>query len=206
MGKKKVEEIVQAVMAEEIAPVVEEPVIIMEDTVDAVIETPVIDSTKEVEEIVEPEIEDDVLIEDRVVEQKPMLPIGTEVKVIPGAKYTSGLEVSDNVLSSKLYIRKVVGNEYQVGLRMVGRILGTLKADDVITYAAPTTVSTVDNIKPYKVLIAVETVDIKSRPDADSKTLKTIMYDGLFTVVGEKDGWAHLKIGGWIPLDAVIKL
>ena len=40
----------------------------------------------------------------------------------------------------------------------------------------------------------------------NSKTLKTIRYNGLFTVIGEKDNWGHLKIGGWIPLYKVKKL
>lgn len=190
MGKKKVEEIVQAVMADEIAPIAEEPVVIVEEPI--------------IENIVEPVIEDDVLIEEQPAIKKPMLPVGAEVKVVPGAKYTSGIEVPDSILASKLYVRKVNGNEYFVGLQKTGRILGALKAEDVVEYTAP--VISKNIIKPYKVLITAEKVDIKSRPDNNAKTLKTIVYDSLFTVVDEKDGWAHLKIGGWIPLDTVIKL
>ena len=60
--------------------------------------------------------------------------------------------------------------------------------------------------KPYLILVKVDNLDIKSRPIESSNTLKTIHRDGLYTIIGEKNNWGHLKIGGWVPLDSVHKL
>lgn len=150
-------------------------------------------------------IEDDVLVEDRPPVEVPVFKVGDAVKVRPGATYTTGGAIPANIVNSKLYVRQVQKNgNYGVGVQMVGRISGSVKPEDLVAYTTDVVVE--KDFNPYLILINVDEVNIKSRPDETSKTLKTIHRNGLFTVVGENEGWGHLKIGGWIPLDSVIQL
>lgn len=185
MSKKSVKKIVDEVMA------AEEPVIIAEE-----LNIPV------VEEI----IEDDVLVEDKPATELPKFKMGDAVSLVSGAQYVSGGAIPANLFNNKIYIRTVKENGYGIAAQMTGRISGTVAHKDVVAYVEN---AAIDN-KPENVYIALikdQEVDIKSRPDENSKTLKTLhRHNGLFTIVGEKDGWGHLKIGGWIPMSSYKKL
>ena len=145
-------------------------------------------------------IEDDVLVADR---PKVTFNIGDEVKLIPGATYASGGKIPDILFNTKLFVRQIKNGNYSIGINTVGKISGSVKPEALVPY---TKEIIADGFEPYLILIKEDNLAIKSRPDHASKTLKTLGFNGLFTVVGEKDGWGHLKIGGWIPLDKVTKL
>ena len=184
MSKKSVKKIVDEVMA------AEEPVIIAEE-----LNIPV------VEEI----IEDDVLVEDKPAPELPKFKMGDAVNLVPGAQYVSGGAIPASLFNNKIYIRTVKENGYGIAAQTTGRIAGTVAHKDVVAYVEN---AVIDN-KPENVYIALikdQEVDIKSRPDENSKTLKTLHRNGLFTIVGEKNDWGHLKIGGWIPMSSYKKL
>lgn len=174
----------------------EEPIIDIEEK----IEEPVIDIEEKIEE---PEIEeDDELVESMVIEA-PIFKIGDAVKLIPGATYATGGAIPNNLFNSKLYVRTSKNGNYGIGVKTTGRISGSVAAKYLVAYSEEI------KAKPeicYLVLIKADSLDIKSRPDPSSKTLKTLHRNGLFTVVGEKNNWGHLKIGGWIPLEQVKKI
>lgn len=223
MGKKNIKEIVNEVME------TEEPITITEAIVNEIMETEepititeelqdIINEVMEVEEpttevIVEeikvPEeeiIEDDELVENKPVNELPKFKMGDAVALVPNAKYTSGSPIPANLFNNKLYVRTVKENGYGIAPQTTGRISGTVAHKDLIKYVE--NIQTVNNQPEniYLALIKDAEVNIKSRPDENSKTLKTIHRNGLYTVVGEKDDWGHLKIGGWIPMSSYKKI
>ncbi len=198
MNKKKIKEIVDEVMEAESVPAVEEPIVVAEPMP----EESILPAEEEV--VIDEIIEDDVLVEDRPPVEPLKFKIGNEVKLVPGATYDSGIAIPDSIINSKLYVRQIKNGNYLIGLQMTGRILGSVKPENVIAYSAPMPVAT-DAIKPYLVFIQEDHLDLKSRPDVNAKTLKVLSKDGAFTVVDERDGWGHLKIGGWIPLDKTLR-
>lgn len=179
-------------------PVVEEAIEVSEPVVEEIVE-PVVEETIE---IPEPVIEDDVLVEDRPPVPVKTYKIGDEVTLKPGATYVNGAAIPTSMKNSKLYIRSIGENKYGISTKMSGRIPGAVKPEFIVDYLEPKE----DTSNHYLILVKVENLDIKSRPVENSKTLKTIHFNGLYTIVEEKDGWGHLKIGGWIPLDKVKKL
>lgn len=157
------------------------------------------------ENVIEEEvIEDDVLVEDNPAVIIPKFEIGDAVKLVAGAKYLSGGEIPANLFNSKLYVRTIKNGNYGIAIKTSGRISGSVEGKYLTEYSAPKAEAAPEI--SYLVLVKAPELDIKSRPTENSKTLKTIHYNGLFTVIGEKDNWGHLKIGGWIPLDKVKKL
>ena len=160
-----------------------------------------------VEEIMPMEevIEDDVLVEDRPPVEVPVFKVGDAVKVRPGATYTTGGAIPANILNSKLYVRQVQKNgNYGIGVQMTGRIAGSVKPEDLVVYT--TDAITAADFKPYLVIVKEDGLEVKSRPEVGGKTLTTLHKDCLFTIIGEKNDWGHLKIGGWIPLDSTVTL
>ena len=168
----------------------------------------VVEDAPEVEiEVVEEEvIEDDVLVEDRPPVELPKFNIGDAVRLTPNATYLSGSAIPKEMFNSKLYIRQVKNDSYAVGIKTTGRIAGSVKAEFVVPYVKEVEQIIAPEFNNYTISVRVSDLNVKSRPDVNSKTLKTIHLYGLYTVVGEKDNWGHLKIGGWIPLDSVKKL
>lgn len=177
------EEIIAEIMAEE-------PVVVVEE-----LNIPV------VEEI----IEDDVLIEDKPVIELPKFKMGDAVSLVPGAQYVSGGTIPANLFNNKIYIRTVKENGYGIAAQATGRVSGTVAHKDVVAYVENVVIDNKSE-SVYIALIKDQDVDIKSRPDENSKTLKTLHRNGLFTIVGEKNNWGHLKIGGWIPMSSYRKL
>ena len=99
--------------------------------------------------------------------------------------------------------RIIKNGNYGISSKPTGRIDGTVAAKHIIEYSE-------NNIKNsshrYLVVVTHQQVDVKFKADINSKTVKTVKYGSLLTIVGEKDGWGHLKIGGWIPLDQVKRI
>ena len=158
-----------------------------------------------VTEVMSDNIVDDVLVEPNKPVEVVTYKIGDVVRLVPGSTYTSGTTIPNSILNSKLYIRSVgADNTYTVGIQMTGKIAGAVKAENMVTYSENMVIPNPANA--YLAIINEDIVHIKSRPDEKGKTLKTIHRNGLFTIVEEKDGWGHLKIGGWIPVTSFKKI
>ena len=162
----------------------------------------------ETEEVISVEnevIEDDVLVENRPVVEPRVYNIGDAVVLSANAVNAAGSSIPDRYKSVKVYIRSVKNDCYGFSLNKTGRTSGFLVKSEYLTPYVEN-IAPKEEFKNYLVLIKADELNIKSKPDTASNTLKTIHRDGLFTIVGEHNGWGHLKIGGWIPLDQVRKL
>lgn len=61
--------------------------------------------------------------------------------------------------------------------------------------------------KPYLVKVVFGSINIKEKPDKDSKTTTTVYKNGVYTIVEEKNGYGLLKSGaGWIDLGGTKKV
>ena len=179
---------------EEIAEIIAE----MERKAEAVV-------VEEVEVPVEEIIEDDVLVEDRPPVEVRTYEIGDAVVIAKNAVNVAGNDLPDRYKGVKVYIRTIKNGCYGFSINKTGRTSGFLVKPEYLTPYVENAVIK-EEFNSYLVLVKVDELDIKSRPDETSKTLKTIHRDGLFTVVDEHNGWGHLKIGGWIPLDTVKRI
>ena len=151
-------------------------------------------------EIPEEELmEDDVLVED--IDINTFFKIGDIVQLVPGAKFAAGGKIPTNLFNTKLYVRDIKDGKYSIGIRATGRIAGSVHPSSIRAYSEIVSLIDEEPFENYYISVNGNSLDIKSKPTNNSKTLKTIYADDLYTVVGEKNGWGHLKIGGWIPLD-----
>lgn len=180
---------------------IEEPILVLDDEVK--VEELVIEEIPIVVE--DSTMEDDVLVEIKSTASNKF-EIGDAVQLVPGAKFAAGGAIAKNLFDTKLYVRQIIDNNYAVGIQPTGRIAGTVKPEALIPYSETVVVKSENGMEPYLILVKTDNLDIKSRPVESSKTLKTIHFNGLYTIVDEKDGWGHMKIGGWIPLDKVKKI
>jgi hypothetical protein len=187
------EEIVAEIMAAEPVVVVEEAAPVVEEVAPVIEEEPVI--------LAEVIVEDDE-IKEVIIPKKSGFEIGDEVKLVYGAKFASGKNIPEYLFNSKLYVRQINGEKYGIATKLNGTLVGTVNVKDLTGYVEEEVISA----ESYLALILADEVKIKSRPEESGKTLKTISKNGIFTVVDEKDGWAHLKIGGWIPMNSFKKI
>ena len=178
------------------------------DAIVAEVTAPFDNDAEEIIEIVVPEVElmeDDVLVEDKPAVEVRTYAIGDAVILASNAVSISGSNIPDKYKGVKVYVRTIRAGGYGFSTSKTGRTCGFLVNPEYLTPYTENAIA-VNTFKSYLILVKTDELDIKSRPIATSKTLKTIHRDGLFTVVDEKDNWGHLKIGGWIPLDQVRKI
>jgi hypothetical protein len=132
--------------------------------------------------------------------------IGDAVKLVPGAKFAAGGNIPTNLFNTKLYVRDIKDGRYAIARRATGRIAGSVHPSSIRAYSEIVSLIDEEPFENYYISVNENSLDVKSKPTNNSKTLKTIYADDLYTVVGEKNGWGHLKIGGWIPLDKIKKI
>lgn len=167
-------------------------------------------SDSDAEEIVEIEIPEEELMEDDVlvadIDINSFFKVGDTVQLIPNAKFAAGGTIPAHLFGIKLYVRDIRDGKYSISPRSSGRMAGSVHPSSLRTYVEKPAneehlLVEEEIFKPYYVIIDAEQLTVRSKPIDNSKNLKTIYKDDLYTVVGEKNGWGHLKIGGWIPLD-----
>lgn len=196
MKSKKIEKVITEDIVAEI--MAEEPVVEIVEDVAPVVEEVVAEEPVILAQVV---VEDDE-IKEIIIPKKSGFEVGDEVKLVNGAKFASGKNIPEYLFNSKLYVRQINGEKYGVATKLNGTLVGTVNAKDLTGYVEEEVIPA----ESYIALILADEVKIKSRPEESGKTLKTISKNGIFTVVDEKDGWAHLKIGGWIPMDSFKKI
>lgn len=140
-----------------------------------------------------------------VEEIKTTFKIGDVVRLKEKATYSSGTPIPAWVIKSKLYIRDIRSNgDYIISTKQTGPITGVVKPDMVISYTA-TIVD--DGFTPYMVKITADVLNVRSGAGTKYKVNTQIRMNGIYTIVGEKDGWGRLKNGsGWICLDYTQKV
>lgn len=118
--------------------------------------------------------------------------VGDVVKLVSGAKYTSGKSVPTWVINSKLYVRQIKSNgDIVVSLLKVGPITGTVASKYVTTYS---------NVL-YQVQVTADALNIRAGAGANYKIKGVIKDKGVYGITAEKNGWGKLASGaGWISL------
>ena len=64
-----------------------------------------------------------------------------------------------------------------------------------------------EGFTPYLVRITADVLNVRANAGTSYKVNCQIKYNGVHTIVGEKDGWGRLKNGsGWIALEYTEKV
>ena len=122
---------------------------------------------------------------------------GDKVKLVTGAKYTSGKAIPGWVFEKVLYAREVRSNGTCVFSTVsTGPVTGVVYTKDLLPYyaSAPTFAS-------YIVRITADVLNVRSDAGTEYAIKTQVKQNELYTIVDEKDGWGKLKSGaGWIHL------
>lgn len=130
--------------------------------------------------------------------------IGDAVKVVLGAKNSSGKEVSQWVYETKLFVREYRDDAVVVSKRTSGPITGMFNEADLVDWTEEMEVE--NDFAPYVVRITADSLDIHVGAGTNFKRSGELKRNYLNTIIGEKDGWGRLKIGGWIDLSKTKKM
>ena len=144
------------------------------------------------------------VIKEEVIEDDGSLKVGSEVKLLAGAKYASGAKIPTWLFSYKLYIREIRNNgDYVISTQKTGAVTGVVKPDSVVAHSTPISNT---NFKSYIVRIVVDALNVRSGPGTQYKINTVVKKNELYTIVGESNGWGRLKSGaGWICLEGYTK-
>ena len=131
--------------------------------------------------------------------------INDEIRIIPGSTYASGAKMPTYLYQRKIYVRQIRSNgDLVVGLNKVGPLVGTIKATSAIPFGETLVQK---GFTPYLVIINADELSVKTKPDSNSKETSKLKRNGVYTIIGEQDGWGRLKNGkGWILLQHTKKL
>lgn len=107
---------------------------------------------------------------------------GDEIKLVSGAKYTSGKSIPNWVLKSKLYVREVRDNDDIVFSTLkIGAITGVVNPKYVVGYAEDA------GFKPYTVKVLCSSLNIRKTPKWGNADIVGVIKDkGVYTIVDEK--------------------
>lgn len=122
--------------------------------------------------------------------------VGDEVKLIEGAKYTSGKAVPKWLIGKKVYVREIRKNgDIVFSTLKIGLITGVVDDKYLVKY------TTTPKFKAYKVKITADVLNVRAGAGTNYKVATTVKKNGVYTIVEEKNGWGKLKSGaGWISL------
>lgn len=110
-------------------------------------------------------------------ESKDEFSVGDEIKLIAGAKYTTGKVIPVWVLQSKLYFRGTTKKGYIIfSTQKTGAVTGTVERKYVLT----------DDFKSYRVKVICKELNIRRTPKWDkSDVVGSIKNGGVYTIIGE---------------------
>jgi hypothetical protein len=128
---------------------------------------------------------------------------GDKVRLMNGAKYTSGKSIPTWVFEKVLYAREVrADGTCVISTVSAGPITGVVFQKDLIPYSENNPAFT-----PYIVRIAVDVLNVRANAGTAYPIKTQVKKNELYTIVDEKSGWGKLKSGaGWIFLDYTKKV
>lgn len=103
--------------------------------------------------------------------------VGDEIKLVAGAKYTSGKIIPTWVLQSKLYFRGITKKGYIIfSTQKTGAVTGTVESKYIKT----------DKFKSYRVKVICKELNIRKTPNwSKSDIVGTIKNGGVYTIIDE---------------------
>ena len=131
--------------------------------------------------------------------------VGDAIRLKKNATYASGTEIPSWIKKSKLYIRDIRSNgDYVISTKMTGSVSGVVNPNVVEKYVD---IIIDEGFTPYLVRITADVLNVRANAGTSYKVNCQIKYNGVHTIVGEKDGWGRLKNGsGWIALEYTEKV
>lgn len=146
-------------------------------------------------------------IEAALIEKRKSAPearpfkVGDEVRLKPGAKYTSGKTPQSWVYKSKLYVRELQANNTVVISTLAsGAVTGIVYEKDLEFYEIP------EKAVNYLVTVTANLLNVRTGPSIESSVQVQIKKGGYYTVVKEKGEWLQFKSGGWVMAQHVKKV
>ena len=128
---------------------------------------------------------------------------GDKVRLLSGAKYTSGKSIPDWVFEKVLYAREVrADGSCVISTVSAGPITGVVYQKDLVPYSASN-----PTFKSYIVRITADVLNVRADAGTGYPIKTQVKKNELYTIVDEKNGWGKLKSGaGWIHLSYTKKV
>ena len=129
---------------------------------------------------------------------KAELKDGDVIKLKAGATYYNGKSIPGWVFNSTLYYRGKNNQGIIFSTQKTGAITGVVSESSI----EGNVTSTSSGFKPYTVKVAVDALNIRKGPSAETGLNGVIRDRGSYTIVEQSGNWGKLKSGaGWICLD-----
>ena len=134
-----------------------------------------------------------------------MFKIGDVVKVMPNALFADGSEISQWVFDTKMFIRNIdeKENTATIARRTSGSTTGTVNLNDLVMWMDEPAID--KNFESYIVYTSTDGVEVYNGPNLRTKKINELSKNSLRTIIGEKNGFGRLKLGGWVELTKVNK-
>ena len=131
--------------------------------------------------------------------------VGDVIKLVEGAKYTSGAAIPNWVINSTLYARELQGDNVVFSTLKTGAITGVVNKKYIVGNVVEEEKK--EEFKPYIVRVTADVLNIRAGAGTSYAIKGTITDHGAYTIVEEKNGYGKLKSGaGWIYLDYTKKI
>ena len=120
--------------------------------------------------------------------------IGNEVSLLNGSKYTSGIQVPNWVIKSKLYIREIRPNgDIVISTKKTGAITGVVNKKYLLSNSK--------EFVPYKIIVNTAVLNVRNIPStsASSKIVSQLRRGTVHTILEIKGEWGRIG-SGWINL------
>lgn len=131
-----------------------------------------------------------------VVETKAEFAVGSEIKLVAGAKYINGKNIPSWVLKSKLYVREVRENGHIVFSTLkTGAITGVVAPKYVVTYTGA------DAFKPYTVVVTADALNVRKGPGILYGKVKVVYKGNELVIAQVKNNWGMIAgTNTWVSL------
>ena len=139
--------------------------------------------------------------------------VGDEVKLVSGAKYTSGTSIPSWVFKSVLYVREIRSNgDIVISTLKTGAVTGVVASKYLTKYS---TTSSSNSFVSYKVKVTADALNIRSGAGTSYSKVGVITNKGVYTIVDEamigSVKWGLLKSyeknrNGWVCLSYAKKV
>ena len=128
---------------------------------------------------------------------------GDKVRLLNGAKYTSGKTIPTWVFEKVLYAREVrADGTCVISTVSAGPITGVVYQKDLVPYTENNPA-----FSPYIVKITADTLNVRGGAGMSYPVKTQVKKNEFYTIVDENSGWGKLKSGaGWIYLDYTKKV